>query len=202
MIYTSNLGLNINDFIIFWSGIRDLRWRNLRDHLIHLASIWPFPHILVIHAGANEIGRIKTWELLCKIKRDLVAIKLFQKQWVPRLIWSSSSNLFYVDRIRRCLNRTIHNFLVSWGRVSFCHIDLNSFFSGLFWHDLVHLSIAWTYLMLGAPQPAGSLLVSAGGDQSSSIDWMDIVSGIFFMSYCIARMASCFFKMYCYQVTP
>lgn len=61
-------------------------------------------------------------------------------EMIPSLIWSPSGKLFYLDRIRRCLNRTIHNFLVSSGGMSFRHVELEGFVPGLFHNDLVHLS--------------------------------------------------------------
>lgn len=117
-------------------------------------------------------------DLLCEIKRDLYSNKLVFPnsvlaftEMVPRLLWSPLDSLFYLDRIRRCLNRTIHNFLVTSGRVSYRHIELEGFLPDLFRTDLVHLSdicldvfnmglqsLIESATVLGVSQPAGSLL--------------------------------------------
>lgn len=182
--YSSNLGLDFNKFKILWSGVRGLRWRNLRDHLLYLSSIWPAPVVLVIHLGANDIGKVRTWELLCEMKNDFCAIKLLFprsilafSEMVPRLLWSPWGNFFYVDKIRRRLNRTIHNFLASSGSLSFRHLELEGFIPGLFREDLVHLSdigidifsmglqsLIENAMVLGGPQPAAALLASVGGE--------------------------------------
>lgn len=175
--YSSNIGLDINKFQVFWSGIRGLRWRSLKEHLLFLSSIWPTPHIIIIHAGGNDIGKVRTWDLLCEIKTEFSSVKLLFPQSIlafseiiPRLIWSPFSNLFYVDKIRRRLNRTVHNFIVSLGGLSFRHTELEGFLPGLFRNDLVHLSevgidifnmglqsLIEKALVLGGPQPEDSL---------------------------------------------
>lgn len=86
---------------------------------------------------------------------------------------SPSSNLFYVDRIRRHLNRTIHNhnkhLSVSLGGLSFRHMELGGFVPGLFTNDLVHLSVIDIDIFnmglgVGGPQPEGSLPASVFGE--------------------------------------
>lgn len=67
-------------------------------------------------------------------------------EMIPRPIRSPSGSLFYLDRIRRCLNRTIHNFLLSSGGVLFCHAELEGFVPGLFCTDMVHLSAIGLYI--------------------------------------------------------
>ena len=181
--YSTNLGLD-SSFSLLWSGVRGLRWRNVKEHLVYLSAMWPSPQILVLHAGANDLGKLGTWELICEIKRDLHTISLMFpgsvlafSEMVPRMLWSPQSGLFYLDRIRRRLNRTIHSFLVSSGGVSFRHSELEGFMPGLFRKDNVHLSpigidifnmglqnLIEAATVVGGPQPEVALPASAGGD--------------------------------------
>ena len=182
--YSTNLGLDSNSFLVLWSGVRGLRWRQVWDHLSYLSTIWPAPQILVMHAGANDLGKFGTWDLLCEMKRDLNLIKLMFpsavlafSEMIPRLLWSPLSGLFYLDKIRRRLNRTMHSFLTTAGGVSFRHSELEGFIPGLFRKDKVHLSpigldifnmglqsLIESATVLGGPQPADALRVSAGGE--------------------------------------
>lgn len=143
-----------------------------------------FNQILVIHAGANDLGKMGTWELLCEMKRDLYAIKLVFpsailafSEMIPWLLWLSFGNLFYLDRIRRRLNRTIHRFLISSGGLSFRHSELEGFVPGLFQEDMVHLSMIGLDIfnmglqnlielatVVGGPQPVAPRLASASGE--------------------------------------
>lgn len=124
-----------------------MRWRNLRDHLIFLSNQWLSTEVVIIHAGGNDLGRVRTWDLLCEMKRNLASFKLLFPhatiaflEMLPRLLWMASSNLCYLEKIRKRLNRTIHNSLVSLGGMSYRHYNLEGFFAGFYRSDLVHLS--------------------------------------------------------------
>ena len=182
--YSSNLGLDSDLYLILWSGVRGMRWRNVKEHIVYLSSIWPSPQIIVIHAGANDLGKFNTWDLLCEMKRDLHAIALMfpgstlaYSEMVPRLLWSPQGSLFYVDRIRRRLNRTIHGFMSSISGSSFRHFELEGFLPGLFRDDKVHLSgigldifnmgiqsIIESATVVGGPRPVAPPLATAGGE--------------------------------------
>ena len=161
-----------------------MRWRGLLEHLSYLSGIWPAPQVLVLHTGANDLGKYRTWDLLCEMKRDLHSITLMYpgvvlaySEMIPRLLWSPQGSLFYVDRIRRRLNRTVHSFISSIGGVSFRHTELEGFLPGLFGKDKVHLSIIGLDIfnmglqsliesatVVGGPQPAALRPTGAGGE--------------------------------------
>lgn len=112
-----------------------------------MLSQWPSPEALIVLAGGNDLGRIKTWELICEMKRDLSSFKLLFpstviifSEIVPRLIWSELSNLHYIDKIRKRVNRTICNLVISQGGFSYRHVELEGFLPGLYGLDFVHLS--------------------------------------------------------------
>lgn len=77
------------------------------------------------------------------MQRDLSCFKLLFpftvifSEMVPRLLWTGSSNLHYLDKIRKRLNRTIRN---SLGGLSYHHLDLEGSLPGLYRADLVNLS--------------------------------------------------------------
>lgn len=119
----------------------------MREHLLYLSGQWPSPDILIIHAGANDLGRVKSWDLMCEVKRDLSSFKLLFpftvlvfSEMIPRLLWSNYSSLHYLDKIRKRLNRTIRNSVISLGGLSYRHVDLEGFLPGFYRVDFVHLS--------------------------------------------------------------
>lgn len=68
----------------------------MREHLLYLSGQWPSPDILIIHAGANDLGRVKSWDLMCEVKRDSTCLKLLFpfmvlvfSEMIPRLLLSS-----------------------------------------------------------------------------------------------------------------
>lgn len=62
-----NLVLDSSIFQILWWGIKGLKLRNVRDPLVHLSEILPSPDVFII----RDLGKVKIWDLLCEIKRDL-----------------------------------------------------------------------------------------------------------------------------------
>ncbi|XP_069835837.1 uncharacterized protein [Dendropsophus ebraccatus] len=144
--YGANLSFNRDEFEIQWFGYSGLRWRDLYCILQNLAAALPPPDILIIHAGGNDIGKVKTLDLLCEIKRDLSLFKcIFPKcilifsEIIPRLAWIKRG-LYFHEKIRKRINYAVSRFITSLGGLSFRHLELEGYVPGFYWSDSVHLS--------------------------------------------------------------
>lgn len=85
----------MKDYFIFYWGVqaRGLRLSNLTDHLFYLLGQWSSPDVFIIHAGTNDLGKVKTWDFICEIKRDVSPFELLFPltvmvflEMVPRLL--------------------------------------------------------------------------------------------------------------------
>ncbi|XP_068091150.1 uncharacterized protein [Hyperolius riggenbachi] len=145
--YTDNLDLDCDSFQIYWKGCRGMRWEALLPKLVCLVDEWPVPDILIIHLGGNDLGKVKTLNLLARMRRDFLQIRaifpntvLVFSEIVPRLLWYVSPNKRFFDKIRKRVNWAMCKFLSSVGGFSYRHIDLEGGVRGLYRKDLVHLS--------------------------------------------------------------
>lgn len=100
----------------------------------------------MIHLGGNDLGRIKTLDLLFMIKHDLQRFKFtFPKttiiffEIVPRLTWYSP-DLKPLEKIRKRTNRFVEKFMPDVYGFSFRHFELEGGISGLYRQDGIHLS--------------------------------------------------------------
>ncbi|XP_068106722.1 uncharacterized protein [Hyperolius riggenbachi] len=145
--YTDNLDLDTDSFQIYWKGCRGMRWEALLPKLVCLVDEWPVPDILIIHLGGNDLGKVKTLNLLARMRRDFLQIRaifpntvLVFSEIVPRLVWYVSPNKRFFEKIRKRVNWAMCKFLSSVGGFSYRHIDLEGGVRGLYRKDLVHLS--------------------------------------------------------------
>lgn len=145
--YGSNLSLPADKFVILWKGIRGLQWTNLFLHISELFHSWPYPSMIILHVGGNDVGRLKTLDLMFLMKQDLHRLRLMFpntcvvfSEMVSRLHWLYSKDSRPLEKIKRRINHSIEKFLPSIGGISFRHVDLEGGFPGLYRQDGVHLS--------------------------------------------------------------
>ncbi|XP_040266399.1 uncharacterized protein LOC120981017 isoform X2 [Bufo bufo] len=131
---------------IVWLGFRGLKWYQIIPILKNELRSLPQPDVLIIHAGGNDLGKIKTLDLMEHMKSDLFQIKslipeviLIFSEIIPRLIWKSDQYGF-MEKIRKRVNRSLEKFLPSLNGWSIRHTELEGFIAGLYRNDLVHLS--------------------------------------------------------------
>ncbi|XP_044142811.1 uncharacterized protein LOC122932460 [Bufo gargarizans] len=131
---------------IFWLGFRGLKWYQIIPILKGELRSLPRPDVLIIHAGGNDLGRIRTLDLLDQMKCDLDHIKsllphvtLIFSEIIPRLIWKGEQ-LGFMEKIRKRTNRSLEKYLPKLGGWSLRHTELEGFIVGLYRNDLVHLS--------------------------------------------------------------
>ena len=124
-----------------------MRWDNLCHHISILSHSLPYPDILIIHLGGNDIGKYSTLDLIFKIKRDLQHIhlsfpstKIIFSEMIPRFLWLSFPENRSLEKIRRRVNHSIEKFMPILNSFSYRHTELEGGFSGLYRSDGIHLS--------------------------------------------------------------
>lgn len=73
--YTSNLNMG-SLFNVYWSDWWGMKWDDLNLEFFRLLTYWPQPDILIIHLGGNDIGQVKTLDLIFDIQRTVRFLKL------------------------------------------------------------------------------------------------------------------------------
>lgn len=114
---------------------------NLYSFIFNLVSDYSSPNILILHFGSGFIGRIRTLKLIAELKQVLFRIHSFLintilvfSEILPRLLWSHRLN-FFMEKIRKRVNRSISNFLLSLNGISFRHYNLEGFLPGYYLTD-------------------------------------------------------------------
>ncbi|KAM4012897.1 uncharacterized protein ACNLHF_003130 [Anomaloglossus baeobatrachus] len=90
--YTENLSFQYELINVFWYGIRGLKFSNLLGTLKGMLLTHPYPDLIILHIGGNDLGKIKTLDLLSNFRRDFALLKnlfpysaLIFSEIVPRL---------------------------------------------------------------------------------------------------------------------
>lgn len=124
-----------------------MRWQHLFFHLSQLHQVWPPPSILIVHLGGNDLGSVRTLDLLFMIKQDLYRFHLTSpgtiivfSEIVPRFAWLSSPFSKVMEKMRKRVNRALAKFMPLLGGFSYRHVDLEGGIPGLYRQDGVHLS--------------------------------------------------------------
>lgn len=156
-----NYSVNLECFTLYWRGIRGLQWFQLYFHLSRMYQVCPPPSILVIHLGGNHLGKVRTLELLFRIKQDLHRFKLTLpdtmivfSEIISCLAWFSSSQEKWGRRsIERWLN------ICLW--LGGCHIDI------LTWKGTSQISIGRIGYICHQNRTKSEIAAKTGGDYNA-----------------------------------
>lgn len=109
--------------------------------------MWPLPSILVVHVGGNDLGNIRTLDLLFMIKKHLLHFKntspdrtIVFSEIIPRFSWLSSPQRKVMERMRKRVNRAMEKYMPSIGGLSYRNVDLEGGIPRFYRADGVHLS--------------------------------------------------------------
>lgn len=134
--------------MVLRKGVGGLQWRQLYLMLSRLYQSRSFPSILIIHVGGNDLGRMRTLDLLFTIKNDLYRFKLTSPNTtiiflkiVPRLSWLYSPKCRVMEKMRKW---ALEKYLLDG--FSYRHVDLEGGIAGLYCQDRVHLSEVGLYI--------------------------------------------------------
>ncbi|XP_066455066.1 uncharacterized protein [Eleutherodactylus coqui] len=164
-----NLGLNVQ---VRWLGIRGLQWPRLLQEVLKISSWKNDRVILVIHAGGNDLGKIKVAELIALMKADIFRFKEFFKKvvivWsdiVARRIWREARDNEAIERVRKTVNFRISKHVRALGGIAIRHWELERRERGMMRGDGVHLSDIGLDTFLSRLQDGveSALLLACGG---------------------------------------
>ncbi|CAH2286143.1 Hypothetical predicted protein [Pelobates cultripes] len=145
--YGENLGLESNAVKVFWKGIRGAKWSQLFEIIQQCMLSFPYPEVVIVHLGGNDIGSTKSVNLIKEIKSDLVCItqifpdvRFIWSEIIPRHCWLKVSFLKPLERVRRKVSRALEKFLPTLGMTSYRHRDIEGNCAGFYRSDEIHLS--------------------------------------------------------------
>lgn len=94
-----NLGLRRRNYRVFWQGKGGMKWFDLIPKIRLLSRYESPPDILIIHCGANDIGKIPLLQLrsymqstLERLKQMLPKTTIGWSNMLPRMSWRFSSD--------------------------------------------------------------------------------------------------------------
>lgn len=130
------------------------------------------PIILVLHAGGNDIGFVRTVELIARIRLDLARflalfsdVVLIWSEIVPRPAWSILGDARAIERIRRRVNHAVSRYVRSLGGFVVRHRELEGENAALMRRDGVHLTPVGLDIFNLGLQSGVEQALSAGGSQ-------------------------------------
>lgn len=142
-----NLGFSSAAAQIHWMGIRGLRWAQLYRECCLLSRRVSGNIVLVVHAGGNDLGSIRSVDLMESMKQDLArcfsifdGLSLVWSDIVSRPRWDVYAAPRAIDRARRRVNREVSGFVRQLGVFSVRHTELEGDNRNLIRGDGVHLT--------------------------------------------------------------
>ncbi|OCT97324.1 hypothetical protein XELAEV_18009550mg [Xenopus laevis] len=136
------LGFPERQVTVTWFGFPGLQWPGLFDRLVENASSNEHPHVLVLHAGGNDMGVMSQKDLVRLMKLDVDKIRsLFPgvvvvwSEMVPRLVWRWARDHLAMERIRIKLNKLLSAFVRRSGGVVIRHKILERARPGFYRRD-------------------------------------------------------------------
>ena len=122
-------------------------WDELLFEFESLVSVWPEPNILILHLGGNDIGQMRTLDLIFGIRDTIQILResypqlvIVFSEIVPRLRWLDAGVCRPFEKVRKRVNKAVEKFMVNVTGFSYRHIDLEGGLPGLYRSDGVHLS--------------------------------------------------------------
>jgi len=122
-----------------WSELSATVSRAMRD--------FPPPAMILIHLGSNDIGSIKTFNLIENIETDILRLKLLfpncriiWSELLMRRYWHNAKKGTALEKARKRVNCAIKNFVLSEGHCEIRHPNIRAGEKTLFRHDGVHLT--------------------------------------------------------------
>jgi lysophospholipase L1-like esterase len=145
---TGGLNLNLHDTSIWWQGYGGMNLLDLVPKLKTLKKVnYESPDFLVVHCGANDIGRTPLLSLIKLLQSTVLEIqqlfpdvRLVWSSLLPRFNWRYSNNIQAMESARTRINREAIKFITSRGGAFIKHPQLEAKPVHLYHSDGVHLS--------------------------------------------------------------
>ncbi|XP_066439218.1 serine/arginine repetitive matrix protein 1-like isoform X2 [Eleutherodactylus coqui] len=139
--------LGLTDTVVNWYGVRGLQWPSLLKIITDISRWTPRRVILVVHAGGNDLGKIKLGDLLVLMKQDMLRFReCFQESmlvWsdiIGRRRWRGAKSPEAIENVRKVVNQRVSKFVHSLGGIAIRHWELEDRERGALRSDGVHLN--------------------------------------------------------------
>lgn len=143
-----NLGLQSTR--VQWLGKGGMRWSQLLPAVL---SSGLRPDVLVIHAGGNDLGLLRSLDLLSSMKEDVSALQKITNATVifsgitERCVWRWGEGP-KMNKARKFINSAMAHYMADTGGVFIDNKEITQKRSELFRWDGVHLSDKGNYIFL------------------------------------------------------
>lgn len=132
---------------VFWFGWGGLRWKQLLSFFSQSLRGRAAPDVLLIHCGGNDLGAVRSVQLVKTMKEDLHQLKLRHPGMkivlsavTQRCRWKAGANPVKLDKARRFVNSVMATFVHSLNGVIIEHPHIRHDSPGLFLRDGVHFT--------------------------------------------------------------
>ncbi|XP_063810639.1 uncharacterized protein LOC135037597 isoform X1 [Pseudophryne corroboree] len=107
--YGRDLGLPQVNWAVRWFGVRGMRWSQLRKAVLRAeATAGQAPEVVVLHLGGNDLGKVKSLDIIRWMREDLEWLRERWSQvhilWssiIPRLAWRGARAGAGVEKARK-----------------------------------------------------------------------------------------------------
>eukprot|EP00079_Xenopus_tropicalis_P019423 XP_012809050.1 PREDICTED: uncharacterized protein LOC105945479 isoform X3 [Xenopus tropicalis] len=128
-------------------GWRGMKWEQLRGRLSRTMLNFSFIHLIIVHAGGNDLTSIKTPALIEKMRKDLEEViadsRVGGVAWsdiIQRGDWRGAISPQGIEKSRKKVNQAMHKLMCSSGNGVIKHNNIKHRQTQLFRKDKVHLS--------------------------------------------------------------
>ena len=141
------LNLHLKNVEIEWQGYAGMTLKQVTHVLSFLLSSRNTPHYLLVHCGANDIGKLSTRDIMAEFDKllqftsqQMPKTKMIWSQMLPRKVWRYSNNNKAMEAAHRRVNSYIANRTLKSGGYYMKHPDLHLHNAPFFASDWVHLT--------------------------------------------------------------
>jgi len=143
----AHLGLLNRGYNVRWFGKRGMLWNDLTATVEQNIKEFPPPAFILIHLGANDICRTKSFDLIEDMKRDLLKISILLPNthiiWsdlIMRRYWHWADEGKAAEIIRKRINSAINSYLSKENHYVVNHPNIRAKERDLYRFDGTHLS--------------------------------------------------------------
>ena len=162
--------MGLQGYKIHWYGTRGMLWKSLVPTVENYLCSYPRPQVLIIQLGSNDLGIMKSKELIENIRLDILRLRillpdiyLVWSEILPRRYWHFADNQADMDQTRKRVNVAVkaiftnqidHGFVIRHPNIRFQERNL-------YRYDGTHLSDVGNDIYLNNIQGALELFANS-----------------------------------------
>ena len=154
-----HLNLQLHNLYIEWFGTRGMKWQDFDPLFENKLSTSPPPDYLVVHLGSNDLGSIRSSELVYSMKCSFLRCKalapnstIIWSDMLPRRYWHNAKDASKVEGARKNINRKVKQFLKQEGGLVIRYPSITFADKQLFRYDGTHLNELGNSVFLNSVQ--------------------------------------------------